>query len=432
MSSVPWEEFAVTISSRREQRYFVEVESPAGQTRSGVPIALPWDEGELKQRLSDFRRLATSDASLREFGSQLFASVFQEDVKARYDESLGRVGEYAGGLRLRVRTEAPELAALPWELLYDPERGGYLELSQNVHIIRELRVPQPTRPMPVNLPLRVLVAIANPENAPVVMDKEHEKDLISNSLSPLQVNRMVHLEFLEHTTRETLREKVLEDFHVLHFVGHGKFEGGEGYLLLEDENGRAEQCDGKMLAIFLKRTAMRLVVLNACESARGSAEQVGERAFRGFAGVAQGLVDAGLPAVIAMQFNIVEESSRIFASAFYEGLASFQDVDHTLSGARLALFSRWGWKDPDWATPVLFLRGKSYAIFKNIPQNSGEEAPILIKVGKEQLTLIHPTFGTHTMPIVSGTISPISIEIWSSRMWISSFNLKEGEGDDDD
>ena len=103
--------------------------------------------------------------------------------------------------------------------------------------------------------------------------------------------------------------------HVLHFVGHGGFSElrGEGVLVFEDEAGNGVPLGGPSLAYLLQdHPSLRLAVLNACNGARASHENT-------FAGTAQVLVQHGVPAVIAMQSEVMDETACRFAEKFYQG-----------------------------------------------------------------------------------------------------------------
>jgi len=430
MTSAQWQDLAIKIGLKQGKQYPVDVlESPAGETTSSTPLELPWSEDELEQVLLQLRQFSTNALFLREFGDRLFASLFQGYVRARYDESLGRVAEQ-GGLRLRLRIEDPQLAVLPWELLYDRERREFLGLSKQVQVIRYLPIGRPVAKLEVKPPLRLLVVMSSPKDTrPISI--EREKTLILQALSSLVAKGMVQVEFLEHTNKKALREKVKADFHVLHFMGHGRFEGEVGYLLLEDSDGWTDPLDGRMLAVFLKGTSIRLVVLNACEGARGAPENVDEPTYAGFVGVAHALVEAGLPAVVAMQFKITEPSALCFAREFYKALAEFQEVDQCVANTREALLSECGWDYADWATPVLFLRARSGAVFQSQPTKPLDEGRIIIKTG-ETLMIHHPVCGTWSIPVLPTTGSPFIIEITSTTVLIrhSEFSEHEGAGDD--
>ena len=77
------------------------------------------------------------------------------DVRNRYDLSRRHADEQRKGLRLKLRIEAPELAAVPWEFLYDERPPGeYVCLSQVTPFVRYLELPQPTPPLKVQKRLR--------------------------------------------------------------------------------------------------------------------------------------------------------------------------------------------------------------------------------------------------------------------------------------
>ena len=66
--------------------------------------------------------------------------------------------------------------------------------------------------------------------------------------------------------------------------------------------------------------SLRVAVLNACEGARTSKQDP-------FAGSAQTLVQQGIPAVIAMQFEIADDVASTFAHEFYGALADGYPID---------------------------------------------------------------------------------------------------------
>jgi hypothetical protein len=95
-----------------------------------------------------------------ELGGALFEELFCEGLRDALTSSLVRAPE---GLRVRLRLNAaPELAELPWELLYDKATNRFLAQSERTPLIRYLELPQPPAPLRVAGPLNVLVVIASP------------------------------------------------------------------------------------------------------------------------------------------------------------------------------------------------------------------------------------------------------------------------------
>jgi len=97
------------------------------------------------------------------------------------------------------------------------------------------------------------------------------------------------------------------------------------------------------------------VVLNACDTGRGSAADA-------FSSTATALIRREIPAVVAMQFEITDSAAIRFAQSFYEHVAKRRPVDDSVMRARRAL--RLAKKDSlEWGTPVLYLRTLDGRIF---------------------------------------------------------------------
>jgi len=341
-------------------RYPVRVaDSPAGEGESTFKVPFPADE--LATLLARLETGDTGAAFLADVGERLFATLFTGDVRARYAESVGRVSGDEG-LRLRLRLDPPELHALPWELLRDPEKREALALSKRALIVRYLPVPRPTPPLVIEPPLRILVVTASPADR-MPLDVEGELAAIEEAVRPL--GNQARVIPLPHATRRTLRQHLIDDDpHVLHFAGHGDFDGQEGTLVLENECDRGERLPGTMLATLLKGSIVRLAVLNACLSAVDEAEvRTSNRRRAAMLGVGPALVDAGLGAVVGMGFSLPDASGVAFARDFYEMLARFLPVDVCVSRAREALLLEAGRDSRDWAAPVLFLRAPDGVLF---------------------------------------------------------------------
>jgi CHAT domain-containing protein len=89
-----------------------------------------------------------------------------------------------------------------------------------------------------------------------------------------------------------------------------------------------------------------LVFLAACESAKSATGD----AFRG---IAQQVVQAGVPAVVAMQGSVSMVTARQFSAECYRGLLRHGVVDLAVNQARSVLLSE---ECPDALLPVLFMR----------------------------------------------------------------------------
>ena len=169
---------------------------------------------------------------------------------------------------------------------------------------------------------------------------------IEASVAELRQRGLLQLTRLPTATLGALQKQLRrEPYHILHFVGHGGFDQQtqDGVLLLEDETGRSRLVSGNYLGTLLHdHRSLRLAVLNACEGARTHSDP--------FAGVAQQLVRQGIPAVIAMQFEITDKAAIILAREFYDALADGYPVSAGVSSLAGGLrtcgaagFTPWLW-----------------------------------------------------------------------------------------
>ena len=314
-------------------------------------------------------------AAAKVFGGRLFDAVFTGTVGECLRRSLDRAQGEQLALRLRLRLgDCPELADLPWELLYDRADDWFLALSDHTPVIRYVQLPFQQRPVHVTLPLRVLVIRSEPLDAPQ-LDLESEWARVAAALSDLTGSGLLAVTELSAPTLGELRRALLRDtFHVLHYMGHGGFDQEHGgVLLFADQAGHSLPVTAGDLGVLLRdHTSMSLAVLNACEAGRTDPADP-------FAGVADTLVRRGIPAVVAMQFEVSDAAAIEFAPALYGALAVGRPVDTAVAEARKAIYTI---SPLEWATPVLYLRADDTQLF-DIAQDS--LPPPAISAAKEQV-----------------------------------------------
>ncbi len=376
-------DFDLQIEPKGAGRYRARVlDSPGGQASS--EFSLPFSDLELENFLlrmgharRRMRRLESSETQTAKlFGGQLFETVFSGAIRNTLSASLSEVRRRNAGLRLRLRlTDAPELCDIPWEFLYDGALNRFLCLSKETPVVRFLELPDASRPLAVKPPLRALVMIASPTDYPP-LDVEREWSQLSNALADVQGAGLVTVERLEVASLLRLQRQLKDrEYHIFHFIGHAGFDDAaqDGALVLEDENRRGRIVSGQDLGMLLAdHRSLRLIVLNACEGARAGR-------IDPFAGAAQSLLQQGIPAVIAMQFEISDSAAIAFSHEFYDTLARRYPVDAALAEARRAVFA--GENELEWGTPVLYMRCEDGRIFdvealETPPQTRTEPAPI--------------------------------------------------------
>jgi hypothetical protein len=351
------------------------VNSPAGQASSDFVV--PFSDLELENLLLRLgrprrttRRVASSElAAVKTFGGRLFSAAFGADVLVCFRMSLEQALAKDLGLRIRLRlSEVPELADLPWEYLYNPSVNQFLSLSVATPVVRFLDLSERIQSLRVDLPIRVLVMVANPHDYPA-LDVQAEWNRLERALADLKAGGKVVLERLPDAKLSTLQRRLrLDSCHVFHFIGHGGFseQADDGFLVLEGESGRGNVVSGNYLGTLLHdHRPLRMAVLNACEGARSGRVDP-------FAGAAQSLVQQGVPAVIAMQFEITDQAAITFAHELYFAIADGCAVDTALVEGRKALFSQGN--EVEWGTPVLYMRTSDGQIFDVV--ESSRDQPI--------------------------------------------------------
>jgi hypothetical protein len=362
-------DFELEIGPGSGREYPVAVlRSPAGEARE--TMLFPFDALELEHHLKDLqiallrsgskrrRVLSPEDQAIQDFGRALFEALLTGEVRSRYDVSQRQAFQQDKGLRLKLRIAAPELAALPWEFLYDPRAAEYLCLSRDTPLVRYLELPQPPRPLTVRPPLHILGVVINPRDQET-LDVMREKQRLEETVEPLRTKNLVTLTWLEGPTWQHLQRALRRGpWHVFHFIGHGGFDqhADQGFIALADEFGDTQRLTATQLGRLLAdHRTLRLVLLNSCEGARGSQGDI-------FSSTAAILMQRGLPAVLAMQREITDRAAIEFTRTFYEALADGFSVDAAVAEARKAISLALP-HSVEWGTPVLHMRAPDGVLF---------------------------------------------------------------------
>ena len=211
--------------------------------------------------------------------------------------------------------------------------------------------------------MRVLGMISSPRGLPA-LDVGGERERLEEALRPHLDSGRVELKWLDEVTWTGVHRKLLEEqWHVLHFVGHGTYdvETDEGVLAFVGRDGRADYVTASSLADLLDEAepTPRLVVLNSCQSGAGGTTDL-------FSGTAAALAHSGIRAVAAMQFSISDTAAIEFARGFYTALAYGRGIDEAVRSGRIGILGM-GRGTLEWVTPVLYLRGEDTQLFDVAP-----------------------------------------------------------------
>ncbi len=307
-------------------------------------------------------------------GQCLYDALFPTEIERLFYAERNKARSKRRSLALRLIFDAggATLASYPWELIHDDVP---LVADGVVDLTRYIALPNPRSALEVNLPLRVLGIAPRPSGLPS-LPLSDEPQAVSEGLTALAEREALEITWLSPPTRRALLETLQqEDVHIIHFDGHGSFGrlcptchilhtatskhcvrcqyplstvDARGYLAFEDKDGKVNYVSARSFANALSRNKTQVVVLSACRSG-----QVGGASV--FNGVGPALIQAGVPAVVAMQLPVPVDDAVRFARTFYISLASFHSLVEAVGRGRQQLYDE-TCNPRTWFVPTLYLR----------------------------------------------------------------------------
>jgi hypothetical protein len=345
------ENLDILISGAKATGYQARViNSPHGRTDDGADFPLTSGaDGQLSFAGARIPIDLDTVTDAQHTGTALYQALAQD---SRIANIVNASLSGSGAVHLRFQVEPKELRRLPWELLYrDPQ--GFLSLL--IAITRFVAVGgQRIRSLLTEPPLKILIVSAAPNGFPA-LDSAKEIGRIRESLrADIEAGSVKIIERSNipiDAARDIARDECV---HVLHFIGHGAFNNEHPVLAFADADGTGALVTADVFAANLAGIdSLRLVFLNACDSARQSTTT-------SMVGIAPKLIQrAGLPAVLAMQTRILDSSAIEFSQGFYGELARGGRIDDAAREGRLRIFNRHSLEpryQREFIVPVLFLR----------------------------------------------------------------------------
>jgi len=314
-------------------------------------------------------------------------------------------------LRIEIQAGIAEAAAIPWELLRDPQSksalavrvAAFVRVQSNPHISF---VSVPVNP---SGRIRLLFVMSRPDG---INDVIPFRSSANRLLQGLAENR-AHFDIvaLRPPTYEQLQRTLKaakeqgRPFHIVHFDGHGCYTdlsttvladwlplmplsertGQHGYLLFEHlaHKSNIRPVSGKELGELLHDNGVSSLVLDACQTAMHQAAGQPEDAatvhdeIRDIGSLAQAVVDCGIPAVLAMRYSVYVVTAAQYVGELYAGLSLGRDFGQAASAARQHLQrnpDRWIGLKPrplqDWFVPVIY-EAQPLTLLKPSPDGAG-------------------------------------------------------------
>ncbi|SCY85066.1 CHAT domain-containing protein [Rhizobium sp. NFACC06-2] len=301
-------------------------------------------------------------AALRKLGEHLFGILITGQARILFDQVTGRMKSLGKEtLPLEIVAEDHEIAGWPWEYVFDPH--GEQFLSQEFHpISRNVFSLDPPRPIQAKKDkLRLLIILGVPIDDPYISPAEELKSIENVFSAHLDV-RSFELHILSPKDIHRLQmELQSQAYDIVHFFGHAGFDAdeGTGYLAIAVPGEKPLRIMAEDFAKFISRKkSVKLVFLNACKTATSSSEFSPARSS-----VAGALVLRGVPAVVAAQFSLPDQTAHILAATIYNSLLYGQPLGEAIRAGRTVLSLETRTRVFDWGIPVLYTASPSTKLF---------------------------------------------------------------------
>src|SRR5947209_5970272 len=328
--------------------------------------------GELNIPVEDLLKL---DLDVQPYGTRLGQCLVTPPILRALEKAyatLSSKGAAQMRLRLCIDPDASDLHAYPWERVFIQWQGSAIPLAASTLIPFSRFIPlEEGQQDPIEeRPIRLLLAVSSPVRLPSGLehiDVEAQLKSLTDGISAipdLAITVLPGHTALSDEYKQELAKRGIDVLpgattlerligaagrhHIVHLLSHGTFDGKTGSLFLENEQGDfAKASDTDITAGFEALAAKpKLIYLSACDSANQSqttgldAPNGGglPRTARPMVGLAPKLVQAGIPAVIAMQTQVEIETARKLAAGFYAKVLEHGEVDRALSAARFEIY----------------------------------------------------------------------------------------------
>jgi hypothetical protein len=353
-----YENIDLTVS-RIDQTYSIDIKYSRGGGDKVVGITVNIGQDTDVQNLLINLDLLSGDLDQAEkVGRLMRERLFPPDIWSFFMTAKGNAKDrYDSGLRMRLRIEPPEIGMLPWEYCFDKDME-FLALNRDLPMVRYIEKPFIPDDVLAPRPARVLLASASPSDFDAI-DAAEEAEYIHNELQPLVGRGELEIRHLHPATLDEFQSELVGFRpHILHFIGHGTFDidRGRGALIFEKKDHTSHALSPRQLAGLLRGTDVKVIILNACKTATHDAANA-------FMGLAPALVGAEVPAVIAMQFAMPDDTAARFARQIYHFLAMGLPLDRAITEARINLYT-YDEENIFWAVPVLFMRSPDGVIWQ--------------------------------------------------------------------
>ena len=200
------------------------VASPVGESPDRIQFTMPFKPREIEQALSSGMQQSMQRSGLagdtldpvKDLGARLFTALFDSRLQRMYSEALARADSASRGLRLRLVITCEELAALPWEFLFDVSgRQDFISLFVRTPVVRQAEAELPPF-APFTPPLRVLFVMADVTGRLEVQTERDRLEAVRKASPGMEMD----VDTVENATPQAFIEALRrKPYHVVHFSG---------------------------------------------------------------------------------------------------------------------------------------------------------------------------------------------------------------------
>jgi CHAT domain len=243
--------------------------------------------------------------------------------------------------RLALHIEDPEVAAIPWEYLRDPND---MLLAARFNMVRYIEgKPRPLLAMTQSL--SIVAVPVSPVDEAHPLNTEQEWLRLTEAITAPQ--KALSLLRVRPPTLAQLEQTLPgEGISIVHFMGHSGMVQGKSILEFEDPRGRSQRIDAAYFADALDEQVV-LVVLNSCLSAVAIPTEFGN--------IARAVVRQGVPYALGMQFVLLDDAALEISKTLYKHLLQGRSIEEAVRRVRRAVEQNMTLHHPQWIAgiPVL-------------------------------------------------------------------------------
>ncbi|MEX1027042.1 MAG: CHAT domain-containing protein [Candidatus Paceibacterota bacterium] len=375
------------------------------EAESTIEFALTRQEQEeVRWYLEDYLERAESvemvdvqliENLIRERGEELYYKVLVSNHNLQ--AIWFAVREQLADLRVEITSGIVEAAAIPWELMRDPQSNSPIALRVKSFVRVQSNPNISFVPIPPSDDgrVRLLYIVCRPSGGNDVSLRAVANRLLQDlgeDLARFDITALRPPTYEQLQQELTHAKEVGLPYHIVHFDGHGVYADlsqtkladwietpstvaldGEksskhGYLLFEHPNDeRMRPVPGDELGKLLHDCGVPVLVLNACQSAMHEATVqpvvtgTVHAVVRAIGSLAQAVIDQGIPAVLGMRYSIFVVTAAQYIGQLYASLAKGRGFGQAANEGRKHLYrnpDRWIGLQPrplqDWFVPVVY------------------------------------------------------------------------------